>query len=468
MTVTASPVLIVAGLTVPTALGPDGYAGAELSITWGRSTLLAQPTPATAEVTIFDRSAALAFARQGRDLIGRGVLIGYTLPDGTTGWSFRGRITDAAFAPLPGAVAGAGFLARLSCSSLEVDLGNVTAPKGAAWPAETFAFRRDRIAALVPAATLPGGVTLPTLGAVTGVAGATDTLPGLTAAPYDAGGKSALELLRTLFASWSPLPMIYDPDAQALTYPLRRRIAYDPAVGATSSARLISYGGPYLAQAVNGVGLNAHDLEFSGAMSASMGGRITRVEVGYSDQAASYAAATALAADVADSDFEDTLGRRTLSVSTMHGTTAGAKQLAGWYGDVVNAEARLTELDPFTYSTARAPFPSSGVAALLLAGRERPAPVFIAGSWLPQLGYRPLVGIIGGQIGYAAGQWSVKATPARYALAPGSAPYRAIGPAVAAAGVKLSQLDPALRWGDLRFIDVGVGLAPGPYPGNGQ
>lgn len=474
MTCTATPTLSVAGLGIALS-GDDGLVAVDqLALSWGRASVLEAPTPATLQLTVRDHSRRGEFA--GRtDLIGQVVVVGWATTDGWAGVNFRGRITDVATRPRRGAVAGRGWTTTIAASSLEVGLANWKVPKGTTYPAETFAARRSRIDKLLPLGRFDGGIVLPTrldLGLPAAALPSTD-LDTLTAAQVDASGKTALDLLRELFASLSPLPMVYDPEFDQLTYAPRRRYAYSSA-GMTQSVRMLpaaEAGGRYVPTALSQLRLDAAHLEHTGPAAQGIAARLTRVEVGYLDETAAYAARTAAKTLPGAALIEGDIGRRTMTVDTIHATAAGAVQLAGLYGEFAENEARTPRLDVIGYSTRREPLPDGLHARLLLSGHERPGELFLRGSWLPQLRLRPVVGILGGTVTYAAGHWSIEMNPAPVVVDP--APFT-WGPITAASqagsGVRLSDIDSSVKLGDLGFVDVGPGWDLNtalPYKGNG-
>ncbi len=480
MTTTAVPTLTVAG----TAVGGSDPAAAlvavdQLRLTWGRSSVLETPTPATVQLTVRDNAPRSPFARRA-DLIGQPVVIGWESLDAGyiyTGVSFRGRITDAA--PRPNRRGG--FDVALAASSLEVDLANIRAPAGTSWPAETFSSRALRIQQLFPTGSFPGGVELPDAYAL-GLRDPAQFDPrSLGAAAVDVSGRDALSLLRELFASTSPLPMVYDPAAQRLAYASRRRFAYDTTRGLTISARLVSspaHGGRFVAASLLGLHLDSQLTAYDGDLQHSLDSRLTRVEVQWLDETAAYAEKTT-AADTADTAAEPTIGRRTLAVSTIHAQAGGAAQLAGFYVDVVNREARTPRFGPVGFSSAREPFADVAHVGFLLAGHERFDTLCLGRSWLTRLRERPLVGILGGTVVYAGGQWTVELIPAPTIIDP--YPY-AWGPVTVAAAakpppvttpptppVRLADVDRSVTFGDMAFIDMGAGFSAGtvlPYKGN--
>lgn len=473
MSITVSPVLTVDGTTVPASLAAGGQlVGVDaVRLTYGRQAVLDQSTPATLSLAVLDRAAGAPFARR-TDLIGRPVTLGWAGSDGSSGTSFRGRLTDVDVAPRAGAIAGGGFLSRLAASSMEVDLASVVIPEGTILPAESFTARAARLLAYAPAGLI-AGVVLPDrlhLGLADPFVPGTDPADA-TAAQVDAGGKDLLALFRQLFTSLSPLPMVYDPASQQLTFAGRRRFSYSQ-IGWTASAQLVQspdQGGQWVAASTGGLHLDGGRLAYSGSLSQRPEQHITRVEVTFLDSANAWAQTVAVSSTSWTPD-EPTSGRRTLSIDSLQSTAAGAAQLAALYADVVNREGASRVLAPLTFSTEREPLHDAGHAQLLLAGAERGQTLFIGRSWLTQLARRPLVGILGATTTYAAGEWSVNFTPAPVIIDPVNGSWGPITANACAPGaVKLKDVHESVTVGDLAFIDVGAGFTTAtgfPYKGN--
>lgn len=474
MSVVATPTLAVADVAVAGSLAgaPSLVAVDGLRVPWGRSSVLETAQPATATLTVLDRTPGGTFA--GRtDLIGQPLTLGWSIP-GAAGTTFAGRITDVGVTrtivrnPVTGAT-GRAYRVALAASSLEVDLANYTQPEGTTFPAETLGARRARLAALIPPGIAAGGLTVPdrfSLGLqyVTGPDSDLDTLP---VAAVDVSGKSLLDLVRQLYASYSPLPAVYDP-AGRFTYAGRRQFAYSP-IGMTISARAVAdpdHGGLYVPASLSGLHLDGGLIESDGgSLTQQLDSRITRVEVSYRTTAVpagwftddlGYCQMTAAAATV-NTGSEAALGRRVLTVDSILATEAAATQLANLYADLASVEARTPRLSAVGWSSAREPLHDAAHAALLLSGSESGATVFLGRSWLPELGQSPLVGNLGGTISYAGGEWSVELTPAPITINPSPFGWAPITPTACAPTVRARDLHPSLTFGDARHLDVGIG-----------
>lgn len=469
--ITATPTLVVADVTVAaTGNTADLLAVDGLRITYGRGGVLEESTPATAALTVLDRTAGATFARR-TDLIGRVLRLGWSGSDGSSGTNFRGRITDVDVAPHREG----GFRVSLAAASIEVDLANVVVPANTAHWFYNFGGYRDACVARIPAGLITGGVLLPT-NADLGLPAAlwpNVELATMGLREVDPSGKSLLELLRDMYRSISPMPMVYDPATDALRFAGRRRYAYSSSTGMTTSARLVAsadHGGRYVAASLNNARhLDAHLTGYSGSLTQTMDARVTRVEIGFIDSAAGYAPATAVATTPAAAD-EATIGRRTLGFDSLHQIAQYAGNLASFYADVAAREATTPRLGAVSWSSAREPLHDAAHAALLLAGCESAGTVFLGRSWLTSLGRRPLVGFLGGTLTYAAGDWAAELTPAPVVVDPQPNTWAPVTVAAAALStVKLADLDRSVTFGDAGFVDVGAGQSvttPPHYPGN--
>lgn len=404
MSLDATPTVTVAGTAVGLSAASSGtLVGIEaLSIPWGRSTVLDQPTPARLSLRLLDRSTGGAFARRA-DLIGQVVTVGWAGSDGGSGTSFRGRVTDVELTPLTRRDP-AGMLRRMlavdvAATSLELDAANYTVPEQTPpWPTEDLASRAARIAALFPAGLFAAVELDPAW---------SDVPP--SAATVDVSGKSALDLLRQL-ANSTARPLVYDPTRNALTYCARRKFT---AAHATRLEAVPAYGGLRAATCspVGGVWLPAARLVPGGPAARGLASRLTRVEVRYYDNV--NAEATAAYAIPTDPP-EAVGGRRTLSVdSVLTGATPSrvSGTLAGEWGSIASNEALQPTAPPLSWRSADGWWDTTGQRALMLAGCEQPTPVFVQGSEIPEVGASPLVGFVGGVIAYGAGDWTVQLHP---------------------------------------------------------
>lgn len=456
MTVTAAPTVTVAGSTItasaPGAL-PSLVAVDSLSVTWGRSSLLDHPTPARASLTVLDTSAGRTFAASA--LVGQLVVIGWSGADGPTGVTFRGRVTDVAvrrYTARDGSVTGT--LVELDASSVEVDLANYVVPDASAvWPAETFTARLARIVALLPAGLLTGATLHPNWTAY-------------TAGQLDASGSDVLSLLRRLYDS-TARPLVYDPAANALTYGRRRFVAAGAAGGNQlfSAALVRQSSGLFAADAspVSGSWLDAHDLGYAGGAASGLQQMVTRVEVGWINGTATATAALAVFQGL----DESVLGRRVLSVDSMHGGSVGATDCGTEWASLVSGEGAMRRMDPLTYSTARTPFRDAATRAALLAGSELATWWFLRRSWLPGVGSTALYGFTGGTISYTGGQWSVALQPAPAWNANGTPGLRPRYAVAAGTTCRARDLDPSLTFGDCAYVQVGAGYTTATQPISG-
>jgi hypothetical protein len=457
------------------------YAVESLHVTWGRGALTdASATPATVGLTVLDRSPARALAAR-QDLIGRLVRITYTQdPSGLEnplGSLFYGRITSARSAPAGRDPKVDGWLVTISASSLEVDLANVK-PR-TVWPAETFGARYNRMVAAMPSAwTTPP--TIPDRFAVGLPAPADPTVDTLLAWPcaqLDTSSSDLLSLWSQFYASLSHFPMGFDPATGTLTFASMPRDVYSSQIGGTFTAGLAKTpdsGGLYRVcrGGSNGLGLDAGRMPYdrSSGLEQLLEQQLTRLEVQYLDSANGYQTAT-YGKPVGRFTQEATIGRRTWSVSSVHASRDGAVSLAALYERLIDGELRLPRLDKLTLSSKSEPFQSLAHARFVLQTTQTGAGAYANGSWLPLLGQRAMLMLLGGTVTYTGGEWTVAAQPSlipRISPPEGSsyAPLR-VRDVDPARTVRVRDIDRAVRFADLRFIDLAAGASEGtPYPGN--
>lgn len=479
---TASPTVTVAGSPVALAhTGPGLTAIDELSVSWGRSGLFDAPTPATLSCRLLEHTLDGWGSLAARtDLIGQDVQVSWVGSDAATVTTmFRGRITDVEVSPadLP-SIPGGGWFVHLAASSRETEAANYSVAPGTAWPAETFAARLARIKALFPARMFPGGIAMPTIndlpypGRDQSILTALDAM---TCAPVTSASGNGLDLLRAHAASVTPLPLVYDPATDGFTFAHRR--AYEntagnftvagfspvPAVGPTSwaavsngdNSQYYTVGGPLTASLMPG-GRRSLDMPLDA--------RVTNVEVTYFDSTAAYAQKTVTAA-TADASLESTIGRRTLSVASVHATTANAAQLAKMYADLAGAENRQRRLSGVSFDTqSSGGFSSRTQMLTLLSAKETGESFFITGSWLPRLGKRPMTGLMGGRIAYRDGDWFVDGVSAPVHVYSPTVPLKVYNVSSPSVNLRLADLD-STTFGDAAYLELGAGYTFLTQPG---
>jgi hypothetical protein len=457
------------------------YAVDSLRVTWGRGALTdASATPATVGLTVLDRSPTTALAAR-QNLIGRLVRITYTQdPSGLenpVGTLFYGRITSARAAPAGRDPKVDGWLVTISASSLEVDLGNVK-PR-TVWPAESFGARYNRMVAAMP----DGWTTPPRIpdrfdvGLPDPADPSVDTLLAWPCAQLDTSSQDLLSLWTQFYASLSHFPMGFDPATGTLTFGSMPRDVYSSQLGGTFTAGLAKTpdsGDTYRVCRAGslGLGLNAGRMPYdrSSGVEQLLEQQLTRLEVQYLDSTNGYQSAT-YGRRVGNWTQEATIGRRTWSVGSVHASRDGAVSLAGLYERLIDAELRLPRLDKLTFSSKAEPFQSLNHARFVLQTTQTGAGAYVNDSWLPLLGHRPMLMLLGGTVTYSGGQWTVTAQPS---LIPRISPpagmsyaplrVRDVDPPRT---VRVRDIDRCVRFADLRFIDMAAGASEGaPYPGN--
>jgi hypothetical protein len=412
--VTLSGADIAAGATTGGPVALD-----DLSVTWGRDQIMDQPTPATAGVALFLPDPTWA---AGRELIGEPLNLSFTATKPGTGpvrqVFFRGRVTSADLARRSvsntDGTTTHGAVLTLGASSLLTDLGNRVPFE--AWPEETMDARRARIAAYTTAVASSVTIRDYWQPAHVGPVAATDQ-------------PSVLDSLTGLYESSSPDRMTYLPDDQRVYFVGRREISARTLAqiwwnvagegtardgkGAYIRARTIPAG---LIGANSLAGppqyVDAAAADYQGSLVKDITSRITRVEVAHQDSLSTPTAfadrvETALVAGT----NEATQGVRAARLDSQICWNNYAQTQASDLASMVGREGAGWATEAITYRADLAGgFESfDQAAALLLTGAESSSMVFLARSWFPQLGIRPVLGLIGGQIGYTGG-WRVEGT----------------------------------------------------------
>lgn len=392
----------------PTLMVVDG-----VSVTWGRDNVLNHPSSPTARVTIFDPTSTWAAAVQ---LVGLEVTVTWTV--GTESRvCFRGRVSVVALTRKtvrgPDGQPVTGALVTLSCASLLTDLGN--RKQGIVWPPETAAARRDRTAAL-----LAGPVSSVTI------------RPGWEAAPLAVsgqGGRTGLDVLDALYDSTGGDRWSWDPHTRAVDYIARRQfpagaagLYRDPAV--RSGVYVASL--PSQRDAASPVRpplfIDAAAVEYSGSVTRDLASQLTRVELSWQDPGTGSAATIYR---VFPGVVESQVGYRAATLTTDLTAASWAELAADGVVSVATGEATGWQLGRLTWDTGRTGgFQTMDQVRLLLSGCELDGVYFLGGSWLPQLGVRPVFGVMGGTLTYRNSAWSVAWTNAP--IAPAGAAERPI------------------------------------------
>lgn len=457
MSVSPTPACSLGGQLVAAGRNPDDDAWPAapmvldgVTVKWGRTKALQQPTPATATVDLFDPTGTWA---AGLDLIGVPLVLSWT-GQGVTRTYFTGRVGSVEVIPHVAVldnVRTEGALVTLTGTSLLADLGN-RLPTEVSWPAETLAARRARIAALAagPVASIS---TRPVW----------DTAP---LAATDPSKTSALDLVKTLFDACGADRYTYDPHTRAVTY-LSRRTFPDPAAVAYLT-RDDTRPGAYIT-APGGM-VDGHNVTYKGAAVKDLGSRLTRVVLTYTTTGSSTAQITVPLAGI----DEATLGVRAVSVTTLHTDTATATAAATDLAALAAGEATGWALESMQWKPGPAGFDTLDQAVTLIGGAETAAVYFLARTWLPSLGIRPVFGVMGGQITYTAGAWSVQWLNAPVAVT-GPQPYLVTFDHIddATPGNTLvwddepgpDTLHDSVTYDDLGFVSYGLGVTTIPTDG---
>lgn len=390
----------------PTLMALDGA-----SVKWGRQKVLEQPKPATATVRIFDPSGVWA---ADRELVGQPVELRWTW-GATARVCFTGRVAavelERARVRAPDGNTVRGTLVTFSCTSLLTDLGNRKIAEQ--WPTETLSARRAHVAA---AAAGP-------VSAVVTPAGWADA--EVFASPP--GKDTALAVLGRLFDTCGGARFAYDPHTRAVAT-VARRIFTDPA-GLAGLTRDDSRVGVFIA--APGGWIDAAAVTGKDTASKDMDSRLTRAQVTWSNAGT----AETVTRTIPGAD-ETVIGERAVSVDTGLTSPVWAGTAADNLADLAAGEASGWTLEPMRWDTARTGggFETLEQALALLSGTELPGVHFLARTALPDLGIRPVFGVMGGTITYRERAWSVEWQPAPIKAAP------------LAHAVEWDDLDPALVW----------------------
>jgi hypothetical protein len=411
------PVVSLSGADIASgAGGPGPIALDDLSVTWGRGELMDQPTPATAQVSLFLPDRAWA---AGRELIGQPLNLAFTAVKPGAGpvrqVFFRGRVTSAQLSRrsvlnTDGSTTD-GALLELGASSVLTDLANRVPFED--WPEETLDARRARIAGWTAGVTSSVTVRTDWNGAhVLPVAAADQT--------------SILDSLTGLFDSCGPDRMSYFPDDQRIYFMARREIntrshstqlwwnvtgdgtARDNT-GAYIRSRAVTAG--MYANSLAGLPqyLDAAAVEYDGKLAKEITSRITRVEISHKDSLSTPTAfAQRVETALVPGTNEAAQGVRSIRHESQVCWNNYAQTCASDLASMASREGAGWATGSVVYRADLAGgFESFDQVSLLLTGAETPPVVFLARSWFPELGIRPLFAVIGGQIGYAEG-WSVE------------------------------------------------------------
>lgn len=380
-----------------------------LSVTWGRDEVLDQPTPATGTLSMFDASGSWATSR---DLRGRLVNLFWNGTDptgsGVNRAFFRGRVgapvrvsRKTVIGPSGERIEGA--LIELPLVSRLVDLANMI-PAGA-WPAETMAERVTRVAA-AHAGVLVGGLDVRDFWEVPGVA------------PVAAEDQvSRYEHLMSLFDSSGADRMTYLPHDRKATYVQRRDYFSSRGLaqlwwhttGETGHARAGK--GVFARATTDGRFLDAQTLEYPDESGITQPQKITTVRLRHRDLGSTpdpYAERVVeLTVDGTDPETD---GVRTVQLDSIVSWNSYADVAASDLEEVTQKEAAEWRLDePLVWRTRYTDgFESFYQAEDVLVGAEEQSPFFLQRSYLPRYGIRPVVGVMGGRIGYVDGGWEVE------------------------------------------------------------
>jgi hypothetical protein len=405
-----------------------------LSVTWGRDAVLEQAPPAVGRLVLFDPTQTWATSSDRRGLP---VTVRYQGTVGAAGLPmeavfFRGRIgSPVTVSPrtviAPDGTRVEGTVVELQLQSLLADLANLT-PR-AAWPAETMGARLARIVLEAKAVNvLTGGAAIRpywadrNVGPVALVDQVTllDHLLdvysscGSDAMTYDPNRDAALPVSDRTLENWRSIALL----ARNLDDPTTR-----PRAGQGVYAYPVALDYPDPMEDSSGIYLDARKLGYDPGSGASQPARITRVAVTHPDGSAGYARRTVelrvRQTDAVGGELisEALAGVRTARVDSLVTENIYADVAANDLEGLVRNELARWVLEPLRYSSRRAGgFETVAQVQTLLAGYERNGPIFLTGTkWLPAMGIRPVIGVLGGVIAWQGGKragWELELQPA--------------------------------------------------------
>lgn len=391
-----------------------------LSVSWGRSSVMDQPDPATATLTCFDPTAAWPLTT---DLRGQLVTLSWLFdgPGYLPSAFFVGRITGAKLTRKTVVKEDGtkvhGLLIALTAASILNDLANRIPAES--WPDEDMGSRRARIASYA-ANVCTGGVVIRNYWATPHVA------------PVDISEQvSILDHLMSLYESSGPDRMTFIPWQQLSMfvgrrdYPgIRTLAALHWNVAGEGTARdgrgayawTIAFPSAENGMSTTNLYLDGAAIEYpdNSSLTKDVTAMITRVDVSHPDAANANQTRveTALVSSVNPAVDELSVGVRTARLDSSVNWNAFAAQAASDLAYMAAREAAGWRPDPITIRTKSSTFygfDSFQLAGYALVGGEVASTWFIQRSWFAQLGIRPIFAIIGGAIRYQSGEWIVDA-----------------------------------------------------------
>lgn len=431
------PVVTIDGTDVASGLlagRPAGLVVVDgLHVSWGRDAdqLTEQADPPTGRLSLFDPSGVWATSA---DLRGKRVELSWTVTPPASGpvrqVFYRGRVGGPVkvrrkVVQLHDGTRIAGTLVDLPLVSILVDLANIRPTID--WPEETVAARRDRLLALAQAA-----------GVLTGGIAVRDYWTAPNVRPVAAKDQLTVwQHLVNLFDSTGADRLTYVPLADALLYVARRdffqerglgRLWWDRVGSGTPRAGKGVWVRPYTLRSYSY--LDADVVQYEESDGITQPARVTRVELvhpdgqpgpagGFPDRVVSLTVPGA-------NETRD--GVRTVRLESQLTWRNYADTAASDLADLVRKEGAAWRLEPISWSSKRAGgFETLAHVQWMLAGGEQvdgSAPglidamwvghlVWLQGSWVAELGLRPVFGVMGGTIAYRGGSWELE-----FALAP--------------------------------------------------
>lgn len=444
------PYVLIDGQRVPCSVGLAGQTALvldDVAVDWGRDDYISHAKPATAQLTLYDRTGQWAARARDKRTIGTKIELWWELGEVTFRW-FAGRITEANAKPgnVDKVSGNRGWLIELTAADKTADLGNILIPKPTLWPRESMIVRANKIKALANQVAeisefyfYPGSVNL-------------------MCSPIDVGGRSLQSVNDEFYMSMGDT-YGFHPDTNVVRHLFRRAhgfavyLAQGPDGLIYVQASNISYDGiTYYGTSIPGCETSAAEA----TMGLAANGAVTRVEASWKDYPNGGGDWTTVAQQAGS---ETSSGRRTVTFPT-------------WLDDGVNVdpvvlqvhargqwEGAIPRHPPIRWSLKeKGGWLTAEYARVFTRCGETQALTYISGSiysmWLGE--QFPVVAIIGGRVQYTDGGWIV--TP-KFQHAFKTDTYTMVTWATLDKGLTWQSgpwrsLSTSVSWHDLRFLTM--------------
>lgn len=378
-----------------------------LRVRWGREDYLGHPSAAVAQFRLKDDTGEWIGRVRDNQAVGKRILLRAMPSDGSfPWWFFQGRITEANVTRGPiDKTTGLPkhYWVDITAADKIADLGNIIMPKGTVWPdSDTMLDRAVRVRdAALPVSMIGDFFFNP------------QTVSWGTA-PVDVGGKSLLELTKTLYMSagdtFSYIPSENNVrNMRRRDFDVKGQLHVMEPLGRRVGIRCTDM--TFDSVLYRGIGVSGgHVVAEDEGLHTDPQGNVNRVEVSFKDSTAGHADRT-----IAKGVDADSYGRRTLTTeSWLDNPGTIDTQTAPYLLDRATREgsyARHPAITWDTHATGDGFLDIEQAKALVLAG-ERMFTLFLYGSrwttWMDNAA--PLFGVLGGEMVYRDGRWIITMT----------------------------------------------------------